>query len=197
MDKTELPTESKLNELRERGIVPYSPYATHCLRSAAALFAFSLASPSCFRSLKTWLRQDDPLSAPPSVGHIVWMPAGLAVLAALVLVMMQRVGRGIFLVAPGASLSTFVPFLASLGLGAVVTGIVAWSITPILFSILTVGPGDIERWCRSTLPRVVGILGVCMVVSGIAVYAFTRWRFMMAHRMTRAELRAEQEGTAV
>ena len=222
MEKTELPTPARLEELRGQGLVPLSQFAMRSAGSLFVLLSFLMLAAEAMQLIggvrevlekgaaDCWWSESARRNVARSVVLLLIGPAVAALLGALLcglfqsrfLVRFSRVAPRFERLNPfrlpaagevAADLaSAFVVVLLSLGISAVLLRLVIADVLRIALE----PPADalllMGRFFQAVLPVLIPLLAF----SAFGAWLFARRRFFASHRMSRQEVLRENEDRA-
>ncbi len=218
MERTEPPSSSRLQELREQGIVPYSSFASRTAGSLAVLISLMILAPqfaALFKTLLEVIQAGDPhplLSTkdqkPAQLMHaalvILAVPASAALLGAFAaglfqtrfLFRMARVSPVLDRINPfRVSIKGFFVRIAFLGTSAFLSFLFSVVLVRLVirevFGLVHRDAGLIPSWLAPFFEGLLPIFVVVLSFSGFAALLISRRRFAEAHKMTRAEIAQE------
>ena len=220
MDKTEWPTQSKLEELHEAGLFPYSAFAT---RSFAALlvilvlFGMKESLLELTGALHNLIESGNIMYSDESgpLRHIV-QQLGILILAPLAAcfvgaflcgllqtrftVRFSRISLDLSRISPFAPgrdrgvLSAFASRIVICFLGLLLSYVALRMSLPSLLLLLNNGTAYFIAWPFTYLKSILGLVVLLLSFAAFLAWLFARFRFMLANRMSRDEvLREHQE----
>ncbi len=214
-ERTEWPTAGKIRELRDRGIVHYSPGATACVVAAGLCFFARAASDDVGGAVERY-RAALALDEVTRGWWVMLETFGSLALGGMVVVALVACGAialqtraflslgllGLRLerlwdlsaLTPGAFLRRVLGALGVVVLGAVVAALVFSLFSRDMAALLNDGVSSLEQKPRAWLDTSLPVLGGLLVLIAVPVWGVSRVRFLLRYRMTRAEVLREQGG---
>ena len=200
MQKTEWPTEGKLQELREKGIIPYSTIAT---RGAVLVFVVLTlyGEREVFSHLSKTLDISSDIGRQEYIDAFVKLIVGPAISAIFVTAIVGLCQTGFYFRFPGFALGRLFTSssemkistgILSLLVGVVLVVSVSFVISHEAFNILNNGSDYLRNWTVGMLSGFVPYAILVISLVAFLSWLIARFRFMFSYRMTREEVRREQ-----
>ena len=216
MEKTEFPTRSRQEELKEQGIAPCSRFAAACLSAAGVLIWLGLDHKRCGAFVSSARRvMEEPSAAwdaAPTLefAQAAWalfvIPAAIVACISMMAALFQtrflfRLANcafspnRVFCLRPlikGALLKGVLISFFWAGLGALLAGALVRRIAPVLLSALNFDQSLFVGLAQRTIEAGLPVIAPLLIFMGLVAWSLVRLRFLFAYRMSKQEIEAEE-----